>query len=421
LVSLFSIPTLMLCLLAGWAIIGLLTFVNWLREPERNELGLWSFGLSIGAFGVLMLGFRGVMPNAWSLGVGNALVFVGVGYIWQGFRAFDGRPVHHLHAFALAGTWTIAYFGLPGFAEDVNARIILSSLILAFELGMVALTVKKGNETEPLPTRPVLYVLLAIYCLATLCRIPSSILFPVEEINGVSVSLWFGPMTFMLNIISLLCGFGIFSLSRERLLLQYKRASETDMLTGILNRRAFMDGLKGTIAQGGLLILADMDYFKRINDTFGHGGGDTVLAGFARVVKEQLSSDMVFGRFGGEEFALFLPGDWSQTGFEFCEHVRKTVEASSFQWHDKTIKTTVSIGAHCVPPQCNDLENALMAVDNALYAAKHSGRNCVILYDDLGARFAAKAFETEGRTDAGFGFTAMLQRGAPYMAHKGSL
>ncbi|THF52198.1 GGDEF domain-containing protein [Allorhizobium terrae] len=406
--SLFSIPTLMLCLLAGWAIIGLLTFVNWRREPERNELGLWSLGLGIGAFGVLLLGFRGILPNAWSLGVGNGLVFIGVGYIWQGFRAFDAKRVHHFHVFALAGTWFVAYFGFPPFAKDVNARIILSSLILSFELGMVALTVKKGNDTEPLPTRPVLYVLLAVYCLATLCRIPSSIVFPVEEINDVSVSLWYGPMTFMLNIISLLCGFGIFSLSRERLLLQYKHASETDMLTGILNRRAFVDRLKGTIAQGGLLILADIDYFKRVNDTFGHGGGDAVLVGFARVVEKPLARDMIFGRFGGEEFALFLPGNWSQSGFEFCENLRKTVEASAFQWHDKTIKTTVSIGAHCVPPQCSDLESALMAVDHALYAAKHSGRNCVILYDDLGARFAAKNLEAEGRADAGFRFTGMF-------------
>lgn len=376
----------MLCLLAGWGIVGLLTFVNWRRERERTELGIWSLGFGVGATGVLLLGLRGLLADLWTIGAGNALVFVGVGYLWQGFRAFDGKTVHHFPVLGMAVGWMIAYLGIPGFAQNVNARIILSSLILASALLMMALSIRRGNETEPLPTRPVLTVMLLIYCTITIGRVPPSIFFPVHEVNGVTVSLWFGPLTFMLHIISLLCGFGIFSLSRERLLLEYKRASETDMLTGILNRRAFMERLNGAFGQGGLLILADIDYFKRINDTFGHGGGDVALVGFVRTVETQLSDNMIFGRFGGEEFALFVPGNLSQTGFDFCENLRKTVELSQYQWRDKTIQTTVSIGAYCVPPNSNNLENALVAVDSALYAAKHSGRNRVVLFDErLGA------------------------------------
>jgi diguanylate cyclase (GGDEF)-like protein len=394
----------MLCLLAGWVIIGLLTFLSWLRERERVELGIWSLGLCIGAFGVLFLGLRGLVSDLWSVGVGNAFVSIGIGYLWQGFRAFDGQRVYHLPVLGLGLLWAIAYLWLPGFAGDVNARIILSSLILSFELGMMAITIQKGNKREPLPTRPLLSVLLTIYGTVTFFRIPLSILFPAKEINSVTVSIWFGPLTFMLHIISLMCGFGIFSLGRERLLLEYKRASETDMLTGILNRRAFMDRLNGAIAQGGLLILADIDYFKRINDTFGHAGGDAVLAGFARTVETQLSDGMIFGRFGGEEFALFLPGNWQQNGFDFCEHLRQTVENSMFQWRDKVIQATISIGAHCVPPHGGDAENLLVTVDNALYTAKESGRNRVVLFDEDFGKTSVVSPSNGGET-AGFGLS----------------
>lgn len=371
----------MLCLLSGWAIIGLLTFVNWWREKARSELGIWSFGLCIGAVGILLLALRGIVPNFWSVCVANSIVVVGIGYLWQGFRVFDGKRVHHLPIWSLGAVWFGFYFFCPGFAHDVNWRIILSSLVLGFELGMMALSIHGGHKTEPLPTRSVLVALLGVYTVMNLMRVPLSIVYPVQELENVATSVWYGVSTFVLHCISLLCGIGIFSLGRERLLFEYKHASETDVLTGIFNRRAFMERFNETVTHGGLLVLVDIDHFKRINDTFGHLGGDAVLSGFAHTVKTHITKDVVFGRFGGEEFALFLKGYRPDNGLALCEHLRQTTEHASFQWRDKKLSVTVSIGAHYVAPGRQDIESLLMDVDSALYCAKRGGRNRVVMYD----------------------------------------
>lgn len=372
----------MLCLLAGWVIIGSLTLIGWRRERTRLELWVWSLGFSIGAVGVLLLALRGIAPALWSIGFGNALVSIGVGYVWQGFRAFDGRRVFHVPVVMTGVLWMAAYLGSPAFAADINARIVLSSLLLGIQLGWLTYDIWSGYRQEPLPTRPVLAVLIGIYALLNLCRVPLSFIFPVQEMGSTTGSIWYGLLTFLLHIVSLLSGIGIFSLSRERVMLQYKIASETDALTGILNRRAFMKRLEHELPRGGFLVLMDVDHFKKINDTFGHMGGDTVLAGLTSHVRSQLPPDTNFCRFGGEEFALFLKDCSRQTAWEFCENLRLSLEQTVFRWQDKTIRATVSIGVRRAASGGADMEAVVLGADRALYAAKNAGRNRVVLCDD---------------------------------------
>lgn len=180
---------------------------------------------------------------------------------------------------------------------------------------------------------------------------------------------------------------------RERLANELRQANDqlsslamTDALTGLLNRRAFEQALMRDLAraerQGGAvtLVLVDADHFKKVNDTYGHQGGDTVLRALADVLREGTRSSDVAARVGGEEFALILPQTDANNALVVAERVRVRFAVRKIPLEDGRItKATVSLGvATARAPGCRGLDKALYeAADRALYAAKAAGRNCV--------------------------------------------
>jgi diguanylate cyclase (GGDEF)-like protein len=180
---------------------------------------------------------------------------------------------------------------------------------------------------------------------------------------------------------------------RERLAEELKNANEqlsqmamTDALTGMPNRRAFEEALSRDLARaerhGGAvtLILVDADHFKKVNDTFGHQGGDSVLKALADVLKESTRTSDIAARVGGEEFALILPQTDADNALVVAERVRVKFAVRKITLADgRTAKATVSLGmATATAPGCRGLDKALYeAADRALYAAKAAGRNCV--------------------------------------------
>jgi diguanylate cyclase (GGDEF)-like protein len=180
---------------------------------------------------------------------------------------------------------------------------------------------------------------------------------------------------------------------RERLADELSKANEqlsmmamTDPLTGLPNRRAFTDALVRDLArterQGGActLVLVDADHFKKVNDTYGHQGGDTVLRALADVLRESTRTSDVAARVGGEEFALILPSTDSDNALVVAERVRMRFAVRKIILDDgRVVKATVSLGmATARSPGCRGFDKALYeAADRALYAAKANGRNCV--------------------------------------------
>lgn len=160
----------------------------------------------------------------------------------------------------------------------------------------------------------------------------------------------------------------------------YLCQSRTDELTGLPNRRVFNDELARSLAgwrDCGIpfsLVLADIDRFKSVNDSFGHLAGDTVLADVARALQAAVRANDVVARFGGEEFALLLPNTDAAGAQQVAERVRQLVETARFVFDSALISVTVSCGATIVL-QGDDAETLLKRCDAALYAAKHEGRN----------------------------------------------
>ncbi|WP_421869563.1 diguanylate cyclase domain-containing protein [Motiliproteus sp.] len=166
---------------------------------------------------------------------------------------------------------------------------------------------------------------------------------------------------------------------REHLL---QEQANTDPLTGILNRRAFLemsDDLHRYVRQDSIVLaLLDLDHFKSLNDNYGHTGGDEVLKGFTGLVASILREDDLFARVGGEEFVIVLVGVNLQQAHRILDRIRQELEEASFHYNQHEIRVTTSIGATLWSPK----ESATITMDRAdkaLYNAKHEGRNRVAL------------------------------------------
>ncbi len=163
----------------------------------------------------------------------------------------------------------------------------------------------------------------------------------------------------------------------------YKMLSSTDPLTGALNRNGFAAEMSqrspnGKMLQNTTLMIIDLDNFKRINDSRGHDTGDIVLRETAQVIHKNTRTTDRFIRWGGEEFILFCENTSVQQALLIAEKIRAAIEAMTINHHEDTISVTVSIGLGVASAQEN-FDDLFHRTDQALYKAKHLGRNCVVL------------------------------------------
>lgn len=163
-----------------------------------------------------------------------------------------------------------------------------------------------------------------------------------------------------------------------------KKMAIYDKLTGLYNRsmlsRHVANSLDKAIEERKKigLISFDLDYFKKINDEFGHAAGDEVLISFSAMLKNELSQQTLAFRLGGEEFALILLLDSIDQATLQAEAIRRKCEKMIFSFHDREISVTVSSGVVVAQPENTDITQLLKMADRRLYLAKNKGRNCVV-------------------------------------------
>ncbi|WP_325893419.1 sensor domain-containing diguanylate cyclase [Grimontia sp. NTOU-MAR1] len=171
----------------------------------------------------------------------------------------------------------------------------------------------------------------------------------------------------------------------ERHLLEkrLKELSETDDLTGIANRRAFTERLRGALKQFQTdrtpfaLLMLDIDHFKQINDSLGHYCGDEAIQFTVNLLNEKLTGSDFFGRIGGEEFAIILSHSGIESAYQKAEELRLSLESSRFVAEEKSIKLTVSIGVTEVRDSDDNIKSIMARADTAMYHSKKTGRNKV--------------------------------------------
>ncbi len=172
----------------------------------------------------------------------------------------------------------------------------------------------------------------------------------------------------------------------ESLRAQLQEQAIRDPLTGLFNRRFFSETLEKETAQAVRdnsplsFIILDIDYFKKINDTYGHKCGDFVLQTFAKFLSDNVRATDLLCRFGGEEFVILMPNASTEAAYERTEILRKQFEAMKIHFESQTIKSSFSAGVATFPNHAASSEAALNLADQALYQSKANGRNRVTVY-----------------------------------------
>lgn len=174
------------------------------------------------------------------------------------------------------------------------------------------------------------------------------------------------------------------AIENAKLFGEAKRLAEIDPLTGLNNRRRLFELAKDeldTVMRNRLelsLLMIDIDYFKNVNDTYGHDAGDIVLKQIADTIHKNLRSTDIIGRYGGEEFAVILPSTSHTSARITAEKIRKAVEVQGYQVDKHTkLKCTISIGVASYGDELKEIEQLVRKADELLYKAKENGRNRV--------------------------------------------
>ena len=168
---------------------------------------------------------------------------------------------------------------------------------------------------------------------------------------------------------------------------ELERLSTTDPLTGLPNRRFFdmaaqqLLHLSTRNMRPFSVLMIDIDYFKRVNDTYGHAVGDKVLVAVAQACQESIRGADLSTRYGGEEFCFLLSETNSKGAYILAERIRATIAALKFESSNQSFSVTVSIGiSECGEDEKVSLKNLLERSDEALYKAKRAGRNRVVIW-----------------------------------------
>lgn len=160
------------------------------------------------------------------------------------------------------------------------------------------------------------------------------------------------------------------------------RKAETDYLTGVYNRGGIIQMGEAMGQEPLSIIIADLDLFKKLNDTYGHAAGDKVLRNFADTVEKNLRPWDALGRFGGEEFLILLPRLGAERASRIAERLRWEIEKTEISWESQPITYTVSMGISSRGEnETKDLNRLIAEADEALYTAKSLGRNRVVWFD----------------------------------------
>lgn len=207
------------------------------------------------------------------------------------------------------------------------------------------------------------------------------LVFLSERVNALS--------PYQIELLEVLGNQASTSLINARLYSEVERLAITDGLTGLFNHRHFQERLAEEfkrlqrLPDPISLLLIDIDFFKRINDTFGHPAGDEILRGVAGVIKATIRDTDIPARYGGEEFAAVLLGTNHEGAQIMAERLRRSVMDKRFYIDGNEIRVTVSIGTATSPYDAGNREGLIEKADQALYYAKRNGRNRCVLYNEI--------------------------------------
>ena len=373
-----DVNTLFLVTIYVEAILGLLLLFAWVQNTAIYAVAWWGFADLLRAASIMLFGKYGSVPDLISIDLANAILFTAFAVTWTGARVFDHRKPNWILLFAGAALW-LALSRIPAVQSSWDLRMLLSSGIITAYTWATAYEFWRGRS-EPLVSRwPAIFMFFAHGALYLLRTPFGSMLAPVN--NQLFASVWITVLSFEALLFTIAVAFILLAMAKERTEYRHKTDSLIDPLTGIANRRAFLQDaevqLKRQMTEPRpmAVLLLDLDNFKSINDRFGHAIGDRVLRMFAEVGSGCMRRFDIFGRLGGEEFAALLVDTSRERALAVAEQIRSSFVEVTGMVEGKQVVATVSIGVVISYDAVLDLSALLAQADHALYRAKDNGRN----------------------------------------------
>ncbi|MDR3740678.1 MAG: diguanylate cyclase [Terracidiphilus sp.] len=405
-----------------YGVVGLLSFLLWCRNRGRRTVFWMAWFALVPPIDLLLLDAHIRWPYALTMGAVQPLAALRDVALW--FLLVWLLPLHENRAI-LRLTRILAWISIANGAFDgvliaINSRAEWTPYIQTADaasaavytvLGFVpvilagyALLQRERLDTVSVRVASLAFVVEMFYVMSNALKqgrqftgwsIADNIDSPVFTLGGSAISL----PTLAGALLLVAIAYAVYHSMREdqrrqitleREKIEWMRAKEQmrynaehDGLTGLWNHRVIVDRLRGemnrALRDGTQLsvILIDLDYFKQINDTFGHLTGDYVLKEVAAIFQNSLRDYDWVGRYGGEEFLLILPGSDIESALNRAEQLRKAVESARIMDGEARLRVTASFGVASDFPPHFTAESVIRIVDSALYRAKNIGRNCV--------------------------------------------
>jgi diguanylate cyclase (GGDEF)-like protein len=377
-----DVNTLFLVTIYIEAILGLLLLFAWVQNTAIYAVAWWGFADLLRAASIALFGLYGSVPDVVSIDLANAVLLTSFAFTWNGAREFNHRKPKWILVFGGAAFWLVLSH-TPSLAESWDLRSLCSSGIITAYIWMSAYEFWRGRS-EPLVSRwPAIFLLFAHGSLYLL-RTPFGDMLPWHHTGTeIYASVWMTVLSFQALLFTISIAFILLAMAKERTEHRYKTASLLDPLTGIANRRAFLESGEAQLRRQlndprpTAVLLLDLDNFKTINDRFGHAMGDSVLQLFAEIGSGCMHRHDAFGRLGGEEFAAVLVNAPRERAMAVAEEIRSSFADAAREVDGKPVAATVSIGMVISYDAVLDLSALLAQADHALYRAKDNGRDRV--------------------------------------------
>jgi diguanylate cyclase len=384
----FDLKTIIFMSMLLTFMLSMLLAITRVHHKEVKGPGYWSVGNLVVGLGMILILIQ--LDSAKLLFLpGAALIGAGLSLYINGIQAFVGKkPDHRIPIAAFIVLIAVdLYFMFV--SHDIRSTVVVDALVFAaIYLACARLTFAQDEGV----LGNLYWMTSSLFLLLALLMVGRAISASSVDISVFdSFATWpVNAYTFMVGAVSQFFISSLFVLMLSYQLNQNLASMVTiDGLTGILNRRGLEDGalkMQGIcrrINMSMAVLLIDIDHFKKVNDQHGHLVGDDVLRHIAKVISKTLRTGDVAGRYGGEEFSVFMPNTNENDAGVLAERIRAAVEAAPFKENHLNIRTTVSIGVADSVRAGYDFKGLIAAADGTLYSAKNNGRNRVMRYTQV--------------------------------------
>ena len=354
-------------------------------HKEIRGPGYWAVGNLVVGLGMVLVLIQLDTPKIVFL-PGMALIGAGLSLYINGIQTFIGKVPNHRIPILVFILLIIIDMYFIVYLQDMHSAVVAGALIFAcvyLICARLTFAQEKGFMGNLFWITSSLFMLLGLLMLgrATLAYGADNAVY--EKFADWPVNAY----TFMVGAVS-----QFFISSLFVVMLSYRinenlvSIATNDGLTGVLNRRGLEDAAQKMqsickrINLSMAVLMLDVDHFKKVNDQHGHLYGDGVLRHLTTVISDILRSGDIFGRYGGEEFCVFLPNTNEQEASRLAERIRAGVEIALACVNQKTVNVTISIGVADSILAGYDFTGLVAAADKALFAAKNKGRNRVVSF-----------------------------------------